>query len=262
MPSPIGLIVVAPNGRMGAQVCALAAEDPAFNVIARVVPPEETGGVLLADVDPSGADVMVDFSHHSVAATHASWCAEHGVALVLGTTGLSADEQALVDEAAARTIVFQASNFSLGIALLADLSARAARILGLDCDIEIVESHHHHKLDAPSGTAITLGKAVAGARGQVLDEVVAHGRGGIVGARPRGEIGMHALRLADIVGRHSVHFGWPTEGLVLSHEARDRAVFARGALRAAAFCHDERRAGGTGGRSMQDLMNAGGDADG
>lgn len=242
---------------MGAEVCALASENADFAVLARVIPPEETGGVLLQSVDGGPIDAMIDFSHHSVAPMHARWCAANGVALVLGTTGLTVDEQAVVDDAARQTVVFQASNFSLGIALLADLSARAARVLGTECDIEIVESHHHNKLDAPSGTALTLGEAVAGARGQVLRDVVANGRSGFVGERPAGEIGMHALRLADIVGRHSVHFGWPAEGLVLHHEARDRAVFARGALRAAAFCASLRRAGAVGARGMTDLLNAG-----
>jgi len=176
------------------------------------------------------------------------------VAWVLGTTGLTADDDIAVAIAAKHTVIFQASNFSIGVALLADLSARAARVLGTDADVEIVESPHHHKRDAPSGTALTLGKAVAGGRGQVLEEVVAHGRQGLIGERPRGEIGMHAMRLADIVGRHSVHFGWSMEGLVLTHEARDRRVFAAGALRAATFASARRRAGEVGNVGMADLV--------
>ncbi len=255
MSDPIRLVVVAPNGRMGAQVCSLADADDGLTVVARVIPPGEEGGVLLDTVNGSVADVMVDFSHHTVVPVHAAWCADNNVAWVLGTTGLTEAEQEAVAVASGHVPVFQASNFSVGVALLADLAGRAARVLGLHADVEIVESHHHHKVDAPSGTAITLGKAVASARGQNYDDVKTDGRGGIVGARPRGEIGMHALRLADIVGRHTVHFGWPAEGLQLAHEARDRAVFARGALRAAVFSNDKRVAGEPGFYDMPDLLS-------
>lgn len=253
---PLRLVVVAPNGRMGAAVCELAAADPGLQTVARVIPPGESGGVLLADVHGAQVDVMIDFSHREAIAAHAAWCAEQGVALVLGTTGANAADRAAIAAASRRIVVFEASNFSIGIALLADLSARAARVLGLAADVEIVESHHHHKRDAPSGTALTLGQAVADARGQVLEEVIANGRQGLTGARPAGEIGMHALRLGDVVGRHSVHFGWPLEGLVLSHEAMDRRVFAAGALRAAVFAAGRLAAGQTGAVGMNDLVGA------
>ena len=252
--APLRLAVVAPNGRMGAAVCDLAAADRAFEVVARVIPPGESGGVLLTAVDGKQVDVMIDFSHREAIASHASWCAANRVALVLGTTGADADDQAAVAAAAQRIVVFEASNFSIGVALLADLAGRAARVLGVQADVEIVESHHHHKRDAPSGTALTLGRAVAQARGQVLEEVIAHGRQGLTGERPQGEIGMHALRLGDVVGRHAVHFGWPLEGLVLSHEALDRRVFAAGALRAAAFAAGRLAAGEVGRVGMVELV--------
>ena len=118
---------------------------------------------------------------------------------------------------------------------MADLCARAAKVLGEDADVEIIETHHHGKRDAPSGTALSLGHAVAAARGQDLSTVRRDGRVGQVGERPTGEIGFHAVRLADIVGGHEVHFGWGCERLVLKHDARDRKVFAQGALRAAAW---------------------------
>jgi 4-hydroxy-tetrahydrodipicolinate reductase len=246
--------VVAPNGRMGAAVCQLAAADAAFRIVGRIVPPGEHGGVLLHEVDGSDVDVMIDFSHREAVRAHADWCARHGVAWVLGTTGLNEADNAALHAALAQTVVFQASNFSIGVALLADLSARAAAVLGVQTDVEIVEAHHHHKRDAPSGTALTLGKAVAAARGQVLADVVANGREGLVGERAQGEIGMHALRLADVVGRHAVHFGWSMEGLVLTHEARDRRVFAAGALRAAAFAVQQQRSGARGRLGMGDLI--------
>lgn len=253
-PRPIRLAVVAPNGRMGLSVLELARSDAGFAIAACVVPPGESGGVLLGEVDAGAVDVMIDFSHREAAVAHARWCAAHAVGWVLGTTGLSEADEVAVAQAAAKVPVFQASNFSLGVALLTDLCARAARVLGTEADVEIVESHHHHKADAPSGTAITLGKAVASARGQRLEDVVTHGRDGLVGARPRGQIGMHALRLADIVGRHAVHFGWPLEGLVLSHEARDRRVFAAGSLKAARFVARLAASGRAGRVGMADLL--------
>jgi 4-hydroxy-tetrahydrodipicolinate reductase len=239
---------------MGAAVIELAAADTHWSVAARIIPPGETGGVLLDAVDPVGVDVMIDFSERTAVQAHAAWCASHGICWVLGTTGLTAEDDAAVQRAAGSIVVFRATNYSLGVALLTDLASRAARVLGLKTDVEIVESHHHHKQDAPSGTAMTLGKAVANARGQVLGDVAVDGRSGMVGARPKGEIGMHALRLADVVGRHEVHFGWPMEGLVLTHEARDRRVFVAGALTAGRFAHGIQAAGRTGLVGMRYLV--------
>lgn len=253
---PLRLAVVAPNGRMGAAVCGLADADPAFEVVARIIPPGEEGGVLLDAVDGELVEAMIDFSHREAMARHARWCANHGVAWVLGTTGKDPADRAAVVAACGRTVVFEASNFSIGVALLADLAARAAIVLGCEADVEIVETHHHHKRDAPSGTALTLGRAVAEARGQVLQAVMTNGREGLGDGRPKGEIGMHALRLADVVGRHAVHFGWPMEGLILTHEARDRRVFAAGALRAATYAVGQFRAGRRGGIGMSDLIGA------
>ena len=253
--SGIRVAVVGPNGRMGAALVQLVEADPNATLAAKVIPPTEQGGVVLSQIDPSGVDVMIDFSHRGAVFEHAKWCATHGISWVLGTTGLTDEDAAAVTAAAEQTLVFQASNFSVGVALLNDLAAKAARVLGVDADVEIVESHHHHKVDAPSGTALTLAEAVAGARGQQLADVVTHGRSGLVGARKKGEIGMHALRLADVVGRHELHFGWGNEGLVLTHEARDRRVFAAGALRAAHWCCQARGAGRVSGSvGMPDLL--------
>lgn len=260
--APTRLAIVGPAGRMGAALVALAQADAHAEVVAQVMPADRAlwpaggfpGGVTLAEVDPSGVDVLIDFSHREAVAAHAAWCGQHGVAWVLGTTGLTAADDAAVAAAAERCVVFQASNFSLGVALLTDLAARAARILGLEADIEVVESHHHHKRDAPSGTALSLARAVAEARGQDLDAVVTHGRSGLVGERPVGEIGMHALRLGDIVGHHELHFAWGHESVVLTHDARDRGVFAQGAIRAAHWCAQQRQRGEVGPRGMTDLV--------
>ncbi|MCO4761734.1 MAG: 4-hydroxy-tetrahydrodipicolinate reductase [Myxococcales bacterium] len=252
--APTRLAIVGPNGRMGAALVALGEAEPGAEVTAKVIPLGEQGGVLLADVDPSQVDVLIDFSHREAAQAHAAWCAAHGIAWVLGTTGLTAEDNAAIDAAAAKVIVFQASNFSLGVALLTDLAARAARVLGLKADVELVETHHHFKRDAPSGTALSLAEAVAEARGQHLPDVIANGRDGLVGERPQGQIGMHAVRLADVVGKHELHFGWGNESVVLTHEARDRRVFAHGAIRAAMWCAQLGSAHGK--RSMGDLLAA------
>ncbi len=251
---PIRLAVVGPDGRMGAAIIALAAGDPDFEVVVQVVATAEMDGLLIDAVDPHSVDVLVDLSHRDAITGHAAWVGRTGVTWVLGTTGLTAHDQELVAAAAETAVVFQATNFSIGVALLADLSARASRLLGTATDVEIIETHHSDKVDAPSGTALTLAAAVAGARGQRLDEVLRSGRDGLVGARPQGEIGVHAIRLAGIVGRHSVHFGWPGEGLQLGHEALDRSVFARGALRAVHFAVDRASAARHGLCGMTELV--------
>ncbi len=231
--SGIRVAIVGANGRMGRHLCELTELAPALRLAARIVAPGETGGITLAELPPESVDVLVDFSHRAAIAEVAEWVERYGKPWVVGTTGLSAfDEQALAD-AVKRAPVFLASNFSIGVALLADLCARAAKVLGVEADVEIVETHHHGKRDAPSGTALSLGHAVASARGQELSNVRRDGRVGQVGERPAGEIGFHAVRLADIVGEHEVHFGWGCERLTLKHDARNRQVFAQGALRAA-----------------------------
>ena len=250
----IGVVVVGPTGRMGERVRALVLAEPSMTLVACIGRSGEAGTVAADDVAADDVDVIIDFSHRDAIAAHAALCARHRWAWVVGTTGLGHEEQAVIASAAAETLVFQAANFSVGVALLADLAERAARVLGLDADVELVESHHHHKVDAPSGTALALAAAVARGRGQDLDSVLCHGRSGLVGARPRGEIGMHAMRLGDIVGHHEIHFAWPAEGMVLTHDARDRGVFAQGALRAALYAANRRRAGAIGLVGMRELV--------
>jgi 4-hydroxy-tetrahydrodipicolinate reductase len=254
----IRLAVVGAHGRMGATIVQLAEADERFTVSARVVAPNEPldllDATLIADLDPATVDVLIDFTHRDAVALHGEWCGRHGIGWVLGTTGLTDADQQAVGQAGLATAVFHASNFSLGVALLADLSARAAKVLGTAADVEIVETHHGRKKDAPSGTALTLAQAVAGARGQVLDDVRRDGRSGMVGERPVGEIGIHAVRLSDVVGEHDVQFGWPDERLLLRHEAKDRRVFAAGALRAAVWLQEVRAAGRKGRFGMADLL--------
>jgi 4-hydroxy-tetrahydrodipicolinate reductase len=181
------------------------------------------------------AEVVIDFTTPEATAAHAGFAARHGVALVVGTTGLtSAHETALQD--AARTIaIVRAANFSIGVNLLLLLSERVAATLGPDYDVEIVEMHHRHKKDAPSGTALALGEAVAAGRKARLTELAVRGRDGITGERKSGTIGFAALRGGDVVGDHTVIFAAEGERLELTHKASHRRVFAAGAVRAAAW---------------------------
>lgn len=178
-------------------------------------------------------DVLVDFSgaagfDHALAA-----CVARGIPLVSGSTGLSPAQFEAARVASGRIAVLWASNFSLGVALLDRLVGMAAAALGPGFDAEIVECHHRDKLDAPSGTALTLGRTIAAARGQDFDAVAQFARHGATGARPEGGIGFAVLRAADVVGEHSVMFAAAGERLELSHRATDRGIFARGAVAAA-----------------------------
>jgi 4-hydroxy-tetrahydrodipicolinate reductase len=255
--TPLRAIVVGPGGRMGARIAEILDASAGAQVVGFAGRDDEVGATPLDVLAARGANVFIDFSHRDAVAGHAAFCVAQGLPWVLGSTGIGAALQQSVDSAAQHVAVFQSANFSIGVALLTELCARAAAVLGHDADVEIVEHHHHHKVDAPSGTALSLARAVAAARGQVLDDVVRHGREGLVGARPPGEIGIHALRLGDIVGHHEVHFGWPAEGLVLTHEARDRGVFALGAVRAARFIVAQQAAGRVGLFGMPELLRAG-----
>jgi 4-hydroxy-tetrahydrodipicolinate reductase len=184
------------------------------------------------------ADVVVDFSDPSSAAANLAACAQAGVAVLVGTTGLPADIGAHAAQAAQRVAVMIASNTSLGVTLLTALVREAARLLPEDFDIEIVEAHHRHKKDAPSGTALTLGRAAAEGRGADFERVAVMGRSGIA-PRQAGDISFAVVRGGDIVGEHDVIFAGTAERLTLSHQATDRAVFARGALHAARWLADQ-----------------------
>lgn len=181
------------------------------------------------------ADVLIDFSAPALLAEMLEARKAAGItsALVSGTTGLGEKETRMLDEESSRAPVLTAANFSLGVNLLVQLSERVARILGPAWDIEIVETHHRRKEDAPSGTALAIGEAVASGRGEELASVRIDGRTGRPGARPTGQVGFHSLRGGDVVGDHHVHFLGDLERLELTHRASDRAVFAAGAIHAA-----------------------------
>ncbi len=182
----------------------------------------------------AGADVVLDFSHASTAVAHANALAAAGTAWVLGTTGIDAAGEAAVRAAAARIPVVWAPNFSAGVTLMLALAERmAAALPAAQYDAEIVEMHHRQKVDAPSGTAIGLGQAVAKGRGVDLAQVKQSGRDGHTGPRPQGAIGFAALRGGQVVGEHTLLFASDTEHIALTHRAFDRRTFATGAVRAA-----------------------------
>jgi 4-hydroxy-tetrahydrodipicolinate reductase len=181
------------------------------------------------------ADTLIDFTFHAAVPKNLQLAGDLSKAAVVGTTGLSEEEEAVVKGAAKGIPVVWAPNMSLGVNLLFALTQRAAAILGLDYDIEIVEMHHRHKKDAPSGTALRLAEAAAEGRNQELRDVATYGRFGITGERERGQIGIHAIRGGDVVGDHTAIFATECERVELTHRASSRDTFARGALRAAAW---------------------------
>ena len=178
----------------------------------------------------AAADAVLDFTAPATVQRHAQLAAETGTALVLGTTGLGPDEERAIAIAAKKTAVVRAANMSMGVNLLLALTRRAAAALGPDFDAEIAEIHHRDKRDAPSGTALALGHAVAEARGQKHDKVAVHDR---AGARRPGAIGYSVQRAGNVVGEHTVIFAADNERIELVHKAGDRAIFARGAIAAA-----------------------------
>lgn len=181
----------------------------------------------------AGADVVIDFSLPAAVAEHARLATATGTALVVGVTGLGEEPLAALAQAARHVAVVRAANMSVGVNLLLGLTRRLAETLGAEWDIEIVEMHHRHKVDAPSGTALALGEAAAAGRGVTLAEVAVRQRDGHTGARPVGAIGFATLRGGDVVGEHTVLFAAEGERIELSHRATSRAIFAKGAVRAA-----------------------------
>jgi 4-hydroxy-tetrahydrodipicolinate reductase len=196
----------------------------------------EPSGVIITDSLTEGldaADVVIDFTRPEPTRRLLVECAARKIAVVVGTTGLDHETLAALDDAATTIPVVFAPNMSVGVNLLFHLAARAAALLGPEFDAEIVEMHHKRKVDAPSGTAVRLAEVVAEAKGFDAKNDVVHGRSGEVGQRPRSEIGVMTLRGGDVVGEHTLLLAGEGERLELTHRATDRAIFARGAVRAA-----------------------------
>jgi len=197
-------------------------------------------GVAISD-DPLplllNADGVIDFSAPKATVEMAALAAQARIAHVIGTTGLSDDDLERIAAAARHAPIVRSGNMSLGVNVLAQLVRSAARALGAEFDIEILEMHHRMKVDAPSGTALLLGEAAAEGRGIDLAGHSARGRDGVTGARRRGDIGFASMRGGTVVGDHSVVFAGEGERIVLSHHAENRGLFARGALKAALWAH-------------------------
>ncbi len=248
--SDLAIGILGGAGRMGRALVRAVTEAKSARVAGAVDAPgnPELGKDLgvLAGIDPLGivltddpralfaaADVVIDFTVPRATAENVRLAAETGTAIVIGTTGLDPEQRAAIAAAGQRTVVVQADNFSLGVNLTIALTRRLAEMLDDSFDIEIVEMHHRHKVDAPSGTALALGRAAAAGRGVDLDAVADRGRDGITGARKRGDIGFAVLRGGNVVGDHTVVFAADDERIELTHKAGDRSIFARGAARAA-----------------------------
>jgi len=212
---------------MGQALLAGAIHEPDLTVTGAV-----DQGDDLSQVIPQ-ADVIIEFSFHEVTPAVAELCAQHGRALVIGTTGHTESEKQLIRQAATRIPIVWASNYSTGVNTLFWLTRKAAEILGPFFDLEVVEMHHRLKKDAPSGTATTLLEILAEVRQVQLSDALRHGRHGITGERTASEIGIHALRGGDVVGDHTVIFAANGERVELTHKASSRDTFALGALRAA-----------------------------
>jgi len=247
MSSKTRVIIVGSKGRMGEALMRLAKADPALELVGGVDRDDDLNTIV------DRCDVLIEFAHHSVTPSLLDLALARGKSLVIGTTGHTADERAKIQAAAQKLPIVFAPNYSVGVNVLFYLTQLAAETLGDAFDQEVIEMHHHHKLDAPSGTARRLGEILAQAAGGTYEELVRHGRAGDVGARPRREIGMHALRGGDVVGDHTVVFAAPGERIELTHKASSRDTFAGGALRAAAWV----RAQKPGLYSMQDVLGLG-----
>lgn len=271
--TPTRVAIAGAGGRMGQALIAAALAEPGLRLAAATdvagsaglgrdcgaALGRETGVTITSDVDAAigAADVLIDFTRPAGTLVHLAACARRRVAAVVGTTGFdTAGTAAIAAHAAAIPIVF-APNMSVGVNVLIGLVERAAAQLGPAFDIEILEMHHRHKVDAPSGTALRLGEAAARGAGVALADHAVYAREGVTGARRTGTIGFATLRGGDVVGEHTVLFAGAGERLELTHRATSRANFAAGALRAALFAAARRTRGESGLYDMADVLGIG-----
>ncbi|MDE3029411.1 MAG: 4-hydroxy-tetrahydrodipicolinate reductase, partial [Paracoccaceae bacterium] len=252
-----GIVVTGASGRMGQTLVRLIAASDRMRLVGCV---EREGhawigrdiGAAMGGADLgvtvtddaleafANAQAVIDFTSPEASLGFAALAAQARAVHVIGTTGFTDAQIAWLEPASRHAVIIRAGNMSLGVNLLVQLTRKVAEALDADFDIEIVEAHHRMKVDAPSGTALMLGEAAAEGRGVQLSEVSDRGRDGITGARKRGDIGFSAIRGGDIVGEHDVIFAAEGERIILRHVATDRAIFARGALKAALWGQDKR----------------------
>jgi len=248
--SDLRVVIAGAGGRMGRTLIHAVAASKGITLAGVVDAPDSAvigrDAGELAGLGPNGvkvfadaapllrtADALIEFTVPAATLVFAELTAQAGIIHVIGTTGHSTEEEAVVAKAADRATIVKSGNMSLGVNLLAALVKRVAKTLNDDYDVEIVEMHHNKKIDAPSGTALMLGRAAATGRGIDLAQHAVRGRDGITGARRQGDIGFASLRGGTVVGEHSAIFAGPAERVELTHRAEDRMIFARGALHAA-----------------------------
>ncbi len=245
------LVVNGALGRMGQRILTLASEDPDIEVsgavdlknkhfgkdVGEIIGIGKLGVLLTGDLSKvsNGADVVIDFTWPDIILETAETCGKAGIPLVMGTTGLKKENQEKFRQLVSSIPCVLAPNMSIGVNLLFKLASETASILGDEYDIEITETHHRFKKDAPSGTANRLAEIIADALGRDVNKEARYGRYGITGERTRKEIGIHVLRIGDVVGEHTVSFGTIGERIELVHKAQSRDAFAKGAIRAAKF---------------------------
>ena len=261
------IAIAGATGRMGKTLVETVAGNPAFALAAASVQPGDKalgqdigslcglGPVGVHTVDNLAAvidhfDLLIDFTTPTATMAHLQLCADHGKALVIGTTGLSDEQKQRIAAAAARTRVVFAPSMSVGVNLCYKLLELAARVIGEESDIEIIEAHHRHKVDAPSGTALKMGEVIANTLGRNLRDCAVYGREGITGARDRKTIGFSTIRAGEIVGDHTVMFATAGERIEITHKSASRQHFADGAVRAALWLQDK----GNGVYSMMDVL--------
>jgi len=266
MTSPLRIAVAGAGGRMGRGLVAAVLTDPRFVLAAAldtpgsasIGEPAASGHAIAigSDIDAAVAasDVLIDFTRPAGTLAHLAACERHGVAAVVGTTGLDEAQKATLREHGRAIPIVFAANTSVGVTVLLSLVTQAARALGDGFDIEIVEMHHRHKVDAPSGTALRLGEAAAEGLGAPLAERAVYARHGETGEREGGTIGFASLRGGDVVGEHVVVFAGEGERVEIAHRATSRQLFVNGALRAAQFVAARRAAGQTGVFDMPDVL--------
>jgi 4-hydroxy-tetrahydrodipicolinate reductase len=255
--SEMRLIVAGAGGRMGRALTRVISETPGAVLAGALEAPgsellgkdagvlaglPENGIKLSADLwsMTANADGILDFTVPAATIANVAIAAERGLVHIIGTTGLSSSDEAVIRSVTSRATVVKSGNMSLGVNLLAALVKRVAQALDESFDIEIVEIHHRGKIDAPSGTALMLGQAAAAGRGISLEERAARGRDGVTGARKSGDIGFASLRGGTATGDHSVIFAGAMERIELTHRAEDRTMFAQGAIKAALWARDKK----------------------
>ncbi|MBE9590526.1 4-hydroxy-tetrahydrodipicolinate reductase [Moraxella sp. K127] len=248
----LNIAIMGASGRMGRMLIQSTLDNPKANLAGAFVRSissligvdagEFVGmgkcGVTLSTLDLSGVDVLIDFSLPDALDEVLEACIANKVALVMGVTGLDEAQEAKLHEVSKHIPIVYAGNYSTGVNLSLNLLAITAKVLGMDADVEIIEHHHKHKLDAPSGTALMMANAVADARGQTIKTSAIYGRQGQA-KRADGEIGIHAVRGGEIVGEHTVEFIMNGEIIEITHKAQSRMTFANGAVRAGLWLHEQ-----------------------